>query len=93
MKEVVLITGSNGLIAKELSKKLSPSYSVRFLTRNKKSDNEFEWNIEKGIIDDNALFGVNHIIHLAGAGISEKRWTSVRKKEIVSKKKKSKIFF
>lgn len=84
MKEVVLITGSNGLIAKELSKKLYPSYSVRFLTRNKKSDNEFEWNVEKGIIDNNALFGVNHIIHLAGAGISEKRWTSARKKEIIS---------
>ncbi|MFA5556375.1 MAG: TIGR01777 family oxidoreductase [Flavobacteriaceae bacterium] len=84
MKEVVLITGGSGLVAKELSKKLHSLYSVRFLTRHEKNENEFEWDVKKGTIDENALLGVNHIIHLAGANISEKRWSSKQKKEIIS---------
>ena len=84
MKEVVIITGAGGSVAKVLAKKLESEYSVRFLTRTKKNENQFEWNIEKGTIDENAFDNVSHIIHLAGANISEKRWTEERKKEIIS---------
>ncbi|MCE3074213.1 TIGR01777 family oxidoreductase [Chryseobacterium gwangjuense] len=84
MKEVVLITGAGGLIARELSKKIENDYEVRFLTRNKKQKNEYEWNIKNGTIDEAALENVSHIIHLAGANISEKRWTPERKKELIS---------
>lgn len=84
MKEVVVITGASGSVAKVLAKKLENEYSVRFLTRTKKHENDFEWNIEKGTIDERAFENVNHIIHLAGANISEKRWTDERKKEIIS---------
>ncbi|WP_394666106.1 TIGR01777 family oxidoreductase [uncultured Chryseobacterium sp.] len=84
MKETVLITGANGLVAKELSKKLKKEYTVRFLTRKKQNSNEFEWDIRKGIIDETAFDNVSHIIHLAGANISEKRWTDERKKELIS---------
>ncbi|WBV60698.1 TIGR01777 family oxidoreductase [Chryseobacterium camelliae] len=84
MKEVVLITGAGGLIAQELSKKIENDYEIRFLTRNKKRENEYEWNIKNGTIDEAALENVSHIIHLAGANISEKRWTPERKKELIS---------
>lgn len=84
MKEIVLITGANGLVAKELSKKLERDYTVRFLTRKKQNSNDFEWDIKKGIIDEKAFENVSHIIHLAGANISEKRWTDERKKELIS---------
>ncbi|WP_336688802.1 MULTISPECIES: TIGR01777 family oxidoreductase [unclassified Chryseobacterium] len=84
MKEIVLITGANGLVAKELSKKLEKDYTVRFLTRKKQNSNDFEWDIKKGIIDEKAFENVSHIIHLAGANISEKRWTDERKKELIS---------
>jgi len=84
MKEIVLITGANGLIAKELSKNLEKEYTVRFLTRRKQRENEFEWNIKNGTIDEHAFEGISHIIHLAGANISEKRWTDERKKELIS---------
>lgn len=84
MKEIVLITGANGLIAKELAKKIGNEYEVRFLTRKKKQANEYEWDIRNGIIDEKALENVSHIIHLAGANISEKRWTEERKKELIS---------
>lgn len=84
MKDVVLITGAGGSVAKVLAKKLENEYTVRFLTRSKKHANEFEWNIENGTVDENAFENVSHIIHLAGANISEKRWTLERKKEIIS---------
>ncbi|MBW8522508.1 TIGR01777 family oxidoreductase [Chryseobacterium chendengshani] len=84
MKEIVIITGAGGTLAKALAKKLENKYAIRFLTRTKKHENEFEWNIEKGIIDENAFENVSHIIHLAGANISEKKWTEERKKEIIS---------
>lgn len=84
MKEIVLITGGSGLIAQELAKRIRHGYDVRFLTRKKKYPNEYEWDIKKGTIDESALENVSHIIHLAGANISEKRWTQERKKELIS---------
>jgi len=84
MKEIVLITGAGGLIAQELSKKLENEYEVKFLTRNKKHENEYEWNVKNGTIDETAFENISHIIHLAGANISEKRWTTERKKELIS---------
>lgn len=84
MKEVVLITGAGGSVAKVLAKKLENEYTVRFLTRTKKYENDFEWNIKNGTIDEKAFENISHIIHLAGANISEKRWTDERKKEIIS---------
>ncbi|WP_347218936.1 TIGR01777 family oxidoreductase [Chryseobacterium sp.] len=84
MREVVLITGANGLIAKDLAKKISSEYDVRFLTRKKRQANEYEWDLKKGTIDEAAFENVSHIIHLAGANISEKRWTAERKKELIA---------
>ncbi|MNU13528.1 Epimerase family protein [compost metagenome] len=84
MKEIVLITGASGTIARVLSKKLENQYSIRFLTRKKEAENEFEWDLENQIVDENAFENVSHIIHLAGANISEKRWTEDRKKELIS---------
>ncbi|WP_241775046.1 TIGR01777 family oxidoreductase [Chryseobacterium sp. ERMR1:04] len=84
MKEVVLITGANGMVAQELSKMLEKEYTVRFLTRKKQRDNDYEWDIKKGTIDESAFENLSHIIHLAGANISEKRWTDERKKELIS---------
>ncbi|MGE8552582.1 MAG: TIGR01777 family oxidoreductase [Chryseobacterium jejuense] len=84
MKEVVLITGANGLIAKELAKKIGNEFEVRFLTRKKRQPNEYEWDLKKGTIDESAFENVSRIIHLAGANISEKRWTAERKKELIA---------
>jgi len=84
MKEVVLITGAGGMIAHELAKKIKNEYEVRFLTRRKRRNNDYEWDIKQGIIDESAFDNISHIIHLAGANISEKRWTDERKKELIS---------
>lgn len=84
MKEIVLITGK-GLLAKRLAEKLlNDDYNVRFLSRKKIGKNDYLWDTKKDYIEKGALDGVRHIIHLAGAGIADKKWTKQRKKEIIS---------
>jgi len=43
-----------------------------------------QWDLQRKYIDPEALINTNVIIHLAGANVAEKRWTSKRKKEILS---------
>jgi len=86
----ILITGGTGLIGKRLQKRLQEkNYEVGILTRNPKSKKEFLWNINEGYIDEKAFENTTHIIHLAGAGIADKRWTIERKKELINSRVKS----
>ena len=81
----ILITGGTGLIGTHLQKTLiSNNHEVVILTRSPKKENEFEWDIEKQYIHEKAFENVTHIIHLAGAGIADKRWTDKRKQEIIN---------
>jgi uncharacterized protein (TIGR01777 family) len=47
------------------------------------------WDIDKQQIDAAALAKADHIIHLAGAGVADKRWTEARKQEIIDSRTKS----
>ena len=85
----ILITGATGLIGTELvALLLQNGVTVHYLTTSKKKIESkpnyhgFFWNPNQGIIDENALMGVDAIIHLAGATIS-KRWTTKYKQEII----------
>jgi len=84
---IVLISGGTGLVGKALAKHLiSAGHEVRILSRNPKSNTEIKayfWDVEENKIDEEAFDGVEHIVHLAGCGIADKRWTSNRKKEII----------
>lgn len=82
MKEKLLITGK-GNIGIRLAHLLENKYEVYFLSRTK-TKNSFVWDIEKNYIDPEAFANTEHIIHLAGAGIAEKRWTKKRQREIVA---------
>lgn len=57
MKQRVLVTGANGVLAKSLSKFLEKDYSVRFLTRNATKDIQI-------------LFGELSSIFLKGSRVS-----------------------
>ncbi len=81
----VLIAGGTGLIGKSLAEQLTNmGMRVRILTRTPRSEGQFEWNPDKGTMDDRALEGVDAVVNLAGAGIAERRWTPVRKKILIS---------
>jgi uncharacterized protein (TIGR01777 family) len=47
------------------------------------------WDIEKNIIDSQALAQADYIVHLAGEGVAKKRWTKKRKQEIRQSRTKS----
>ncbi len=85
---VILISGGTGLVGKALSNHLlSKGHEIRILSRNPKSTNNiksFYWDVEKNEIDEKAFDDVKHIVHLAGSGIADKRWTDARKQEIIN---------
>ena len=85
----ILITGATGLIGTELVKLLlSKNHTVNYLTTSKSKIESnpnyqgFYWNPQQGKIDDNCIYEVDVIIHLAGANIA-KRWTDKYKQEII----------
>jgi len=82
----VLITGGSGLIGNSLSQLLTSSgFEVLHLSRSNIQTSHYKtyyWNPETGEIDAAALKSVYAIIHLAGAGIADKRWTAKRKNEL-----------
>lgn len=71
---------------------LEQGHKVHHLSRSASQDGPvptFQWDIEAKTMDPKALKGVEHIIHLAGAGIADKPWTAKRKQEIVDSRVES----
>lgn len=95
--ETILLTGGTGTIGKNLTAHLlKKGYKVIILTRKLSASNSINagvsyasWNINENKIDTDALQKADHIIHLAGAGVVEKRWTSAYKKEIQDSRTRS----
>lgn len=91
-----LVTGGTGLVGKALSHYLvSKGHEVIILTRTlPKEINQGAlrfalWDVKKQTIDLQALQQADYIIHLAGAGVVDKKWTEAYKKEIVSSRTES----
>jgi len=91
----VLIAGGTGLVGLRLSQMLrDKNYEVIHLSRSKKQDASYDmylWDLEKQTIDEEALFAADYIINLAGAGVADKRWSTDRKKMIISSRTKSNL--
>ncbi len=94
----VLITGGSGTIGKRLSQMLADKgYGVIVLTRQPITANNIvsekisfaRWDVSNNIIDKDAVLKADYIIHLAGAGVADKRWTKSRKEEIQQSRTKS----
>lgn len=77
----ILITGGSGLIGKELNKTLvTNGHQVSILSRKKSNDsNTFHWDPSSNTIELEALQWADSIVHLAGAGIVDSKWTERRK--------------
>jgi uncharacterized protein len=87
-KKTVLITGGTGLVGRRLTELLlQRNYRVAYLSRSSHSIPDvsvYEWDTKKEAVDPRALDSMDYLIHLAGAGIADERWTDERKKVIVN---------
>ena len=92
----ILITGGTGLVGTALGQALlEKGYQLIVLTRDPLRQvpvpgiRYAAWDIRKQTIDPAAIADADHIIHLAGASVAEKRWTNKRKEEILQSRVQS----
>ena len=85
----VAITGSTGLIGSALTRSLLlDGHQVLRLTRGGTTaafadgSESAGWDPMAGTVQPGALDGVEAVVHLAGAGIGDKRWNDAYKKEL-----------
>jgi uncharacterized protein (TIGR01777 family) len=83
----ILITGGTGLLGRQLTDALIiKGYTVSHLSRSPGKNpavKTFLWNVNTHTIDPACIDGVDTIVHLAGEGIAEKKWTDQRKKALI----------
>ncbi len=81
----IAITGATGLIGTALTESLrAGGHRVVALTRGtaRATGDQIGWDPAKGTIDAASLEGIDAVVHLAGAGIGDHRWTDDYKREI-----------
>jgi len=83
----IAVTGSHGLIARALIPRLEQSgHTVVRLVREggaAPGGGQVGWDPAAGRLDGSALAGIGAVVHLAGAGIGDRRWSASRKALIV----------
>lgn len=94
MKQNVVLTGGTGFIGKELTRLLLENgFSVSVLSRSVNTNSDgisyFQWDVDAGTIDEQAILNADYVIHLAGENIGAQRWTVNRKKAILDSREKS----
>jgi uncharacterized protein (TIGR01777 family) len=90
----ILITGGTGMIGSVLTRLLTDKgYRVIILSRVSGEASgalqTFQWDPETGAIDTEAIRQADYIVHLAGAGVADKRWSAKRKKTIIESRTQS----
>ncbi len=90
------VTGASGLIGSALVEALLERGDdvVRFVrpTSDTVRDGAIRWDPSRGDVDDGDLRrvgGLDAVVHLAGAGVGDRRWTSARKLEVLSSRVQS----
>ena len=86
----VLITGSSGLIGSALVQNLrADGHDVTRLVRGTPSGaGEVAWDPEGGRIDEAGVSGHDAVVHLAGEGIGDHRWTDDHKRRVLDSRVK-----
>ncbi len=87
----IAITGASGLIGTALAHHLSARGHrvVRFTRQSSGGADAIAWNPKAGSIEADKLRDVDAVVHMAGAGIGDKRWSSDYKREILESRTKS----
>lgn len=88
----VVVTGSSGPIGQALCSHLvnSGHHVVRVVRRPvRPGEVAIAWDPEAGTIDAHGLEGADAVVHLAGAGVGDRRWTESRKLVLVESRTRS----
>jgi uncharacterized protein len=86
----VAVTGSHGFVGSALAPALTDAGHrvIRLVRKQPVGTDELGWDPDAGTIDAAGLEGVDAVVHLAGAGIGDKRWTDARKRLILDSRTK-----
>lgn len=85
----IAVSGSHGFIGSALLPALAAAgHRVRRLVRGHAGEGDVAWDPGAGTIDAAGLAGVEGVVHLAGVGIGEKRWTTEQRERIRSSRVK-----
>jgi uncharacterized protein (TIGR01777 family) len=78
----IAVTGASGLIGRALAADLAGRGHdvVRLVRRPPRGPDEVAWDPAEGRLDPADLAGCQAVVHLAGAGVGDKRWTAARKR-------------
>ncbi len=81
----VIVTGSSGLIGSALVDALTDAghRPIKLVRRPAVGADEIHWDPASGEIDGVSIEGADAVVHLAGAGIGDKRWNDAYKKVLV----------
>ncbi|MEA2001024.1 MAG: TIGR01777 family oxidoreductase [Actinomycetota bacterium] len=81
----VLISGSSGLIGGALCGSLEADgvRVVRLVRGSSAGEDEVHWDPAAGHLDPAAVEGFDAVVHLAGAGIGDRRWSDARRQLIL----------
>src|SRR6476619_3031708 len=81
----VAVTGSTGLIGTALVDALTGAGHrvLRVVRRPSPASDAVVWDPKAGTIDAAGLEDVDAVVHLAGAGIGDKRWNEAYKRELL----------
>ncbi|MFM8650440.1 MAG: TIGR01777 family oxidoreductase [Actinomycetota bacterium] len=87
----IAVTGASGLIGTALAEHLTSRGDrvVRFSRSGGAGRDVIAWDPRSGTLEADKLRGVDAVVHLAGAGIGDKRWTTDYKREILESRTKS----
>ena len=79
----IAVTGASGLVGTALAARLrSSGHTVRPVVRRAAVGNEIGWNPAEGIIEPQDFAGLDAVVHLAAAGIFDRRWNDQHKRAI-----------
>ncbi len=80
----IAITGASGLIGRALQRSLEEdAHEVVRVVRHQGEPGTVHWDIARREIDLAGLEGLHGVVHLAGEGIGDKRWTDDQKRKIL----------
>jgi len=82
----IAVTGASGFLGRPLVQRLRTGGHdvVRFVRGSAHAADERSWDPTTGSLDPAQMGDVDAVVHLAGAGVADKRWSDARKRVVLA---------